>query len=276
MLAEYVLEKSGSVFGAGYTDDMEVRHMEIKKREDLDRVRRTKYVQSQVDSFVYRSIRDRLKMGKWVLFTGTPCQTEALRIFLDEEYDRLILTDLVCYGAGSPGIWKKYIRYLNRRNKADVKEYYFRDKRNRDNGHTVSWKTSGGETSYSIYEDPYCRMYFRNVIIRPSCYECPYCRPERSSDFTIGDFWGIEKIRPDLDDGMGNSLVILHSPKGEKIWNELKGKYSALECRREDALQPRLKEPTACPENRGRFMRYYQYLPFILLAKRYRGKKFFS
>lgn len=273
ILADYVLEKSGSVFAAGYDSDMKVVHMEISKTEDLDLVRRTKYVQSDMND-IYQQIQIGLKEGRWILFVGTPCQTEALRKYLRIDSDRLILVDLICYGAASPGIWKKYLYYLSRKYKGKINEYYFRDKRNKDRGQTVSWKNQNGEKVYPLYDDPYCRMYFRSMSLRPSCYQCPFCCIERNSDFTIGDFWGIEKIRPDMEDGMGTSLVIAHSEKAEKIWEEIRGQYIAFECTKMDIWQPRLQKPTECPSKRKLFMMIYKYMPFSILINRFSGVTF--
>lgn len=268
VLANYVLERSGSVFAAGFKSDMNVCHMEIQEKMDLDQVRRTKYVQSDMKN-VFGMIRRRLDKEKWVLFVGTPCQAEALRGYLGKNFTNLIITDLVCYGAASPGIWQKYVDFLNQRYKGKILEYNFRDKRNQDNGHMASWKNCAVEKAYPLSKDPYSRMYFANMNLRPACYRCPFCKVERNSDFTIGDFWGIEKVRPDWDDGMGNSLVILHSIKAERVWEEVQDQCEVFQCRKEEILQPRLIEPTEYPRYRKVFMKVYQYAPFSLLVRKY-------
>lgn len=259
LLADYVLEHSGVVYGAGFDKEMKVIHKAVFDENELDAIRRSKYVQSELGT-IFGDVKTRLIKGQWVLFTGTPCQTEALRLFLGRTYDRLILADLICYGAASPGIWKSYIGYLERRHREKICEYYFRDKRNRDNGHTVSWKGKKEEKAHPLSADPYSQMYFQNLLIRPSCFYCPYCRPDRNSDFTLGDFWGIEKRWPDFDDGMGNSLVIVHTEKGMQIWKILQKRCESFECCKEDAMQPRLQTPTAKPRYRELFMKGYRYL----------------
>lgn len=123
---------------------------------------------------IFRKIRARLKEGTWVLFTGTPCQAEALRLYLDQEYDRLIIADLVCYGASSPQIWQKYIRWLERRYGGKIEEYDFRDKRNRDHGHTVSWKMEKKKRHIRCIRIPIIRC--TSIIIR-------YVRPVFSARF---------------------------------------------------------------------------------------------
>ena len=108
-------------------------------------------------------------------------------------------------------------------------------------------------------------MLFRS---RPSCYACRFCTPRRDSDFTIGDFWGIEKVRPDLDDGMGTSLVIAHTYKAKEIWEEIKENVNWFACSEEEVLQPRLCEPTSAAKERRKFMRLYRRLPFPVFLER--------
>ena len=223
---------------------------------------------------VYQQIKKLLKEERWVLFVGTPCQTEGLYKYLNGEYEKLLIVDLVCYGVSSPGIWQKYMRYLSRQYKGQIVNFNFRDKRNKDNGHSISWINRKGEMVYSLYDDLYCQLYFRNLIIRPSCHKCPFCTVHRNSDFTIGDFWGIEHIKPEMDDGMGTSLVITHSEKAEMIWKFIQNKCVYFSCEEKDVLQPRLIEPTKRSEKRSLFMKIQSYLPFSLIAFIFRKSKF--
>lgn len=266
ILANYVFERQGVVFGAAYDKKMRVVHREAHSAAELERLKRTKYVQSNLRG-VYRRVEAYLKKDRWVLFTGTPCQVQALRLYLGRSYDRLLTVDLVCYGVPSPGIWKSYVKTLERRKKGRMTDFSFRDKRNHDNGHVCSYVIDGKEYAEELNRNLYCRMYFANDTIRPSCYSCKYCTPERDSDFTIGDFWGIENVKPEMDDRMGTSMVIVHTKKGREVWDSVKEEVSWFICEKEDVLQPRLLEPTAAADNRGLFMRCYRILPFSLLAR---------
>ena len=233
ILAQYVIERGGIVYGAGYDCNMNVVHRGAENCEQLEEIKRTKYVQSNMKG-IYRSIEENLIRNRWVLFCGTPCQAQALMLFLNKKYETLIVVDLVCYGVPSPGIWKKYVKYLEHKHSGKMTDFCFRDKRNEDNGHMRSYWINGTEYVASIYQDIYCKLYFRNYMLRPSCYRCSFCTINRNSDFTIGDFWGIEHVRPDLDDGMGTSLVIVHSDLARKIWNELREETCWFACERKD------------------------------------------
>ena len=266
ILAKYVLDRQGKVYGAAYNEAMEVVHRSADSMEQLESLRRTKYVQSRMDG-IYREIEGQLKEGRWILFCGTPCQVHALRLYLNRDYPRLIIVDLICYGVPSPGIWNSYVRFLERKHKGRMTDFSFRDKRNRDNGHERSYKISDVEYVGSLYEDIFCRMYFKNYILRPSCTKCRFCAIERNTDFTIGDFWGIEQIREDVDDGMGTSVMILHTEKAREIWNNVKEKTRWFACEKEEILQPRLGFPTDMAERRSEFMALYRILPFSVFLK---------
>ena len=270
LLADYVLRRGGAVFGAAFDEQMDVVHREARTAEELEGLKRTKYVQSRPDG-VYRRIQALLNEGVWVLFCGTPCQAHGLKLFLGRDDPRLILVDLVCYGVPSPGLWRDYLRVLERRRGGPVTAFSFRDKRNRDHGHTRAYTAGGREYAEPLNQDLFCGMYFTNLCIRPSCHVCPYGTADRESDFTLGDFWGVERVRPEAGDGMGVSLAALRTEKARQIWEEVREELDWFPCEKEDARQPRLEGPTPPSRFRGAFMALRRVLPgpalFFLFEK---------
>lgn len=266
ILSQFVIEQGGSVYGAGYRENMEVAHREAKDGEQLEGIKKTKYVQSDLQG-IYVRIERELREGRWVLFCGTPCQAQALAQFLNRIYEKLILVDLVCYGVPSPGVWKDYVDYLEKRHGGKMTDFAFRDKRNADNGHTCSYRIEKKEYAEPINRNIFCRMYFKNYILRPACHSCRFCTVNRNSDFTIGDFWGIEQVRPDMDDGMGTSVVIVHTDQGKKIWNEVREELRWFACEEQDILQPRLRTPTPQAKGRKIFWLLYGRVPFWATKK---------
>lgn len=97
LLAGYVLNMNGVVFGAAYDNNFSVNHISIITGSSLPALQGAKYTQSTIGS-VYVEIEKSLKSGKYVLFSGTPCQCEGLKSFLGKEYDNLIRADAICYG----------------------------------------------------------------------------------------------------------------------------------------------------------------------------------
>lgn len=259
LLAEHVLLQGGAVCAAAMTDAGRVEHLLVDSSEwrqcgnRLRRLQKTKYVQSRMGD-CYSRIKGLLEKEQWVLFTGTPCQCEGVKQYLSQcltGTDKLILAALICYGAPSPGVWERYVAVLEKTCHGKLQSFSFRDKRSGDNGHTVAYVIDDKEYTMPLNQNPFCRLYFQNRIIRPACHKCSFCTPDRAFDFTLGDFWGIEKVKPDFDDGMGNSLVLLHSEKAVEIWEQIKKKTRHFHCERKDVLQPRLCEPTKAAVRRG-------------------------
>jgi len=234
LLAQQVLRCDGLVCGAVFDEAFRVYHT---LSDDIAPMRKAKYVQSNLQS-VYDDIRRTLEEGKQVLFTGTPCQCDSVLHYFGKRPEGLILASLVCRGVQSPGLWAEYVTQL-----AHLEAYCFRDKRSRNDGHTVAFTANGGEQAVPMDKDPFSRLYLKCLTLRPSCYQCPYTRWELPFDLTLGDFWGVEKAFPELADGMGTSLVIVRTEAGRALLDAIKPYAQVLETSREAADQPALQAP---------------------------------
>ena len=111
LLADYVLEGGGVVFGAGMDAQLRVRHEAVKRKEDLPRIRGAKPVQSDVTG-IYQQVRQELDRGRPVLFSGTPCQVDGLYHYLGEHPEKLLTCDVLCRGVCSPGVWAKLVQSM--------------------------------------------------------------------------------------------------------------------------------------------------------------------
>ena len=78
LLAQYVLDRGGAVFGAAYDADFRVVHRLVERPEELHRLRGAKYAQSRLEG-VFSQVKALLAEGRKVLFSGTPCQVAGLR-----------------------------------------------------------------------------------------------------------------------------------------------------------------------------------------------------
>ena len=237
LIAEHVIQNEGLVCGAVFDETFQVRHVLSDK---IVGMRKSKYVQSDLQG-VYDEIRIALKSGKKVLFTGTPCQCDGLVCFLGEQPEQLILASVLCRGVQSPGIWKDYVSYISQNGK--LESYCFRDKRLRNDAHTVAYSVDGREHVTPMSKDPFGRIYLKCLALRPSCYRCRYTKWELPFDLTLGDFWGIEKVYPELADGCGTSLVIARTKKGLALLEEIRQHAQVVEVCKEDAEQATLKGP---------------------------------
>lgn len=219
-----------------------------------DKARGSKYMQAELGN-AFRHIVNWLinNPQKNMLVVGTGCQMAGLDLFLREKElrERVVLVDLVCHGVASSKLWKDFIHKVENENGGSIDYITFKDKRNGWENPSVFAKIANEEVSIKAYAD----WFYMGWTLRESCYNCPYTRIDRNSDITIGDFWGIQNVMPDFYDEMGVSLVITHSEKGNKIFDEIKNVIHFCESNRKDCLQPRLISPQVYPKDRKSFWR---------------------
>ena len=254
LISDWVLKNNGYIVAATFEDKtMKVIHTIIDNEKARDKAVGSKYVQSDLrDIFV--KIKELLEQGKYVMFVGTACQVDGLRSYLgNKKQEKLLLCDIICHGVPSPKIWEEYIRLLNRRNKIMIDHAEFK---NKETGwHTPSAYAYAKGERYSMKE--YQSIFCKDIILRPSCYQCPYTSFDRCSDITLGDFWGIEKINNQFDDNKGVSLVLLNSVKGQELFQKIAHDTLPMESNVNDSIQPNLKEPTHMPSMRTQFWKDY-------------------
>ena len=112
VLANYVIDNGGVVFGAAYDSKLNINHIKATTKEELSPIRSSKYVQSNIGNS-YREAEKILKNGQYVLFTGTPCQIAGLKSYLMKDYEKLITADIICHGVPSQKLFHKYLDYLS-------------------------------------------------------------------------------------------------------------------------------------------------------------------
>lgn len=221
VLAEYVLDNAGKVYGCMMDKDFNVSHIGIEKKEDLYLLRGSKYVQSNTKS-TYSEVKKDLLAGKLVLFSGTGCQVAGLNTFLGKKYDNLLTVDVICHGVPSHKMFKKYIDWLSNKIGSSVTRYEFRNKEKNRWGLTAKVETKEKVYYKNGKLDPYYRAFLDCKIYRECCYQCKYANENRVSDITLGDYWGIEKQHPDFYTDTGVSVIILNSLVGKKYFEAIK------------------------------------------------------
>lgn len=222
LLAENTLRRGGVVWGAAFNADFEVCHTAVENLEDLKLLMGSKYVQSYLsDSFL--QVRRFLDSGREVLFSGTPCQIAGLKGYLHKEYSNLTTVDLICHGVPSPNVWKLYRNAMQQKAGAVVRRISFRTKNSSWKRYAVSFSFENN-TAYLSYhgDDFYMKGFLSDLYLRPSCYACRFKDNNRVSDVTLADFWGIERIAPEMDDDKGTSLVIINSEHGRILFDAIK------------------------------------------------------
>lgn len=265
LIAGEVIKQGGIVIGCALADG-KVKHIAVDEAKDIIKLVGSKYAESDT-SGIYEQALDYLKSGRKVLFSGTPCQVEAMRRIAGNQYNNLYLADLICNGIASADMWKKYVATLEHKYRDKLVDFKFRDKRNKDDGHSVTAVFTGRAETWSMYSDPFLKSYFVGNNLRTECTACRFCHGERKSDITLGDFWGVERKYPSMNDGMGTSLVIVHSEHGFEMFNAIKDKAITLPLLEREARQPRLLYPFTGKKWRPVAGILYRWLPFGMWIK---------
>ena len=237
-LASNMYKDKGYVGGAIFNEDMSVRQYISADKNDLPKLRSSKYLQSHFDGF-YTQVKDLLVKGEKVLVCGSPCQMAALRTFLGKDYENLIILDYICRGINSPKVWRKYLDTFEERYGSPV--VYAKAKSKEYGWHNLTQKvTLANGKSYfeTIDTSLFTQGYLRTgVYCRPSCYECKFKGFPRIADITLADFWGVEKIVKDFNKNLGTSLVMINSIKGKDYFDRIKGKIYIKQVNFEDAIK---------------------------------------
>ena len=226
-LSDYALENNGVVFGVTFDKDLSVIHSMAENDEKRNKFRGSKYVQSNILN-TYKEAKEQLEEGKIVVFTGTPCQISGLRTYLTKDYENLFTVDLLCHGVPSNKLWLEFIKIVEKRAKDKVENANFRDK-------NIGW----GRSTFKFYyknrktnvhgERSFSDLFYLNVMLRESCYNCKFRSYARPSDITIADFWGIDSFKPEINDDKGMSLAMINSDKGKKLFDIIKEKVDCWE-----------------------------------------------
>mgnify|MGYP000167061732 CR=1 FL=1 len=272
LLAIHIISKGGIVYGVKMTKDCYgAEYKRAVTSDDLSEIRGSKYFQAKVGD-TYKSVKNDLISGRIVLFTGTGCYVNGLKTFLQKDYDNLICMDIVCHGTPSPELWKKYVMYREEQKHSKMIYASFRNKDKYD------WKgfemkeidENQNEVWISRHIDPYFTMFVKNICLRPSCYTCS-AKSYKLSDITIADFWGIDKVAPEMNDNLGISLVIVRTDKGQHLFDLVQDFLERKEVRYEDGVRDNKAEyePYSKPKERETFFKDMNNLPFDKLSHRY-------
>lgn len=270
-ISDYVLSLGGTVIGADFDGDMVVTHVVAHATEQRDRMRGSKYVQSDTRR-VYTLVKENLKKGAPVLFVGTPCEAAAVRARFPRE-DNLYIVDIICHGVPSPWVWKQYVAYIEKVYGKKLSFYSFRDKA------TAGWRKysakltfeDGSTVRHNNKTGSFIELFRYDVCLRPSCTACRFTSKNRVGDLTIGDFWGVEAVLPDFSDNKGVSAVMVHTEKGQHLLEAVGESITAVPCSEADiaAKQPNMQNPSQYSNKAAAFKADLVSLPFEKVLKKY-------
>ena len=271
IFANEIIDRGGVVCGVEYSVDGTVKHTFISNKNSVHKLRGSKYVQSNIVG-IYPKVKKYLRQDKYVLFTGTPCQVAGLKHYLCRDYPKLITIDLGCHSVPSPLIYKDYLEFCSKRLGEVVLSIDMRYKATYGWGKRYSYRYNLGDGRHVI--DPisivnWGKIFFSELINRPSCEACKYANLNRVGDFTIADFWDDKKLRPDIYSKEGTSLLLINTDKGKIIFSNCKNKCEYWNITKEEALQPCFCHATRQNPKSDLVLKYYLQNGFPKTYKKY-------
>lgn len=250
-IANYILENEGIVYGAAFDAKFQLHHIAVDKKEDMQPLRGSKYLQSNIGS-IYKPIKATLHKGRKVLFVGTPCQVMGLRSYLGHDYINLITIDLICHGVPSQISFDKWIKTIETA-KGHIEGFSFRK--------LDGWSTppryikNNKEKPLRYNYEVYMWAFYKSYLFRESCYQCKYANLNRPGDITLGDFWGIgtHEIPFKQSQRYGISLVLSNTDKGYQMLEKIKDNCYLEKRTFKEAIadQHNLKYPSSRPTERN-------------------------
>lgn len=222
LLADETLKDGGVVAAVGYDGNFGAVYKTATLPEELDDLMGSKYTEARSDG-IYSKVKAHLDSGRKVLFVGTPCRAAALKSFVGE-CENLLLVDIICHGVPSPVLLEKY---LDEEFGKDISSLSFRDKSRGWQEFSMKVETKDNKPYIgSRYKDPFIRLFLSNTALRDSCYECRFKKDHYVSDVTLGDFWGISSCIPSMNDDKGTSAVIVRTEKGAAAFERISDKLT--------------------------------------------------
>lgn len=242
-------DKNYVIFGAE-AKGLLVWHSYITDKKELAKFRKSKYSQSSIGKS-YQEVKDFLKKGKSVLFSGTPCQIAGLKAFLGNcDQDGLLTVEVICEGVPSPLYVRKYENAILRKFGMLIEKLDYRYKGRTFWGRS-KWDFQMMETTIASetarkqivlktdrWFNPFWMLWLKHLMSRPSCYQCPFATIERTADISLGDLWGVHIYCPELyGNNGGSSLVVANTDKGKIVLKKAENRMYGHELEFEDALK---------------------------------------
>jgi len=290
-IAREILERGGVCYGCTLKKDENgffAEHIKVERIQELDKILNTKYIISRIGT-CYRQVKKDLEAKKEVLFSGTPCQVQGLKAYLEKDYDNLLTVDVICHGVPSASLFNAYIRSIEELDKICVTNYIFRDK-------SISWglnycihyyRVGDKRKKKKIVHYPkelssFTIHYLNKEIFREKCYTCELANIHRVSDLTCGDFWSIEKEYPELiltsEDRMklsqGISCVLSNTNNGNNFIKRLEKRLilKSVEIEAIARNNENLNYASKKGKNREEVLKIFEEIGYMEIEKTYRRK----
>ncbi len=275
-ISDFVLQSGGTVYGCILDENMKAVHIRAETVEVRDRMRGSKYIQSDCAES-YKQVAEDLHNGRRVLYSGTPCQIVALYRYLEvvkQSDSGLYTQEVLCHGVASPQFFRDYIATLEQKYGGKAIHCNFRAHRKPGKMQDMEVRFNNGRAYHAVStkEDAFYKFY-KNMILRSSCYECPYAAQHRWGDISLGDHWS-RKTTSTQDRLIDYSIIITSTAKGQQL---LEGSRKALDisqCSMGAAIQDALKCPVLRPYDHDIFCSEYIEKGYEYIQKKYGNENF--
>lgn len=225
LFAKEVIKQGGVVFGAAFDEDLKLKTTAAQSHEELTPLYKSKYLLCDTNSS-FEKIKKILDAGQTVLYTSSPCQIAALKLYLKKEYENLLTMEFICHGVGSQSLFDQSIAYYEKTKNVKIKNFEFRHKKRTTSRCFLMEYEKNGKTkkkiNYYFFFPYYYAYYKQHMIHRKNCNSCTYASKNRVADLTVGDFHEIEKYNPKFRREDGCSMVLINTPKGQKWFESLR------------------------------------------------------
>ena len=271
VIAEYVLKIGGIVYGCGFDTNLDVIYLRIDNMNDLKKIKGSKYVQAFLKD-TFSNILDDLRQEKMVLFIGTACNVAGLKklvmnVLGIDALDNLIIIDFICHGTPSQEIYREYRNFIEKKQHKKIVMFDFRKRY--EGGWGVHIENIKFDDDTELDSRVYTDLFYSNFVLRSTCTNCQYTSFERCSDFTVGDFWGVEKNHPNFYDREGISLLFCNTDKSLEIFQNLYNEIEYVESTTEECFQTNMKRPSIIPKSRKKFWICLKKKGFEIALKKY-------
>lgn len=272
VLADYAINvMHGYVVGVRYDENMNAVADIADNMEDVKAFYGAKYVKSDF-SHVFPKIKELLSEGKFVLYSGLPCEAAGLKAYLRKPYDNLFVTEILCHASPSPKVFKKYLEYLNKKFKSEVVDFNFRDKSEgwiaEHNSLKITFKNKK-VIKVNARKNNYYRCFAKDYIARPACGQCSFVYKNRVGDITMGDFWGIRHTDPSMYDDKGTSIIMVNTKKGDEVFGAVADRFNYKESDLQTAFKYNHKKPIVIKDARDEFFKKLDKAPINDLLESY-------
>ena len=219
LLAEAAISRGWYVCGCVYDAEMMPKHIVSNNAEDVQRMRGSKYVKSELAGALMQ-MKKLLDCGDNVLFSGTPCQIAAVRnLFPNEE--NVICVGVVCHGSIERDLWKAYLEEEKKRGIITTVTMRDKSKGWLNYGLKFTFQDGTEHTTYRKNDGYFLKAFTDGLFERDRCLACAYKGDRILADILLGDAWGIETVYPELSDQWGLSGIICMTDLGKDFFDSI-------------------------------------------------------